>query len=337
MDIWVSHLDEEGNWGEPKNLGPTVNTPLDEQRPFIHPDNQTLYFSSDGHPGFGNDDIFLSRKNDKGGWETPVNLGSQVNSYENEEGLYVSLHDSKGFLATDRVPTSDPYVRDYDIYYFVLPPELAPKQVTYVKGRVTDANTDRFIAAEINFIDLGSRELINRSWSDEKNGEFLLCLPVGRDYAMNIGKEGYLFYSQHFSLKKIPPGQTYTLDAELHAIETNGSVALRNVFFETNSAKLDDKSIVELNILVKFLNKNPAIKIELQGHTDNTGSESYNLQLSRDRAKSVYDFLLAQGISKSRLIYAGFGSEQPIASNETEEGRAMNRRTEFRVVEYEKD
>jgi len=333
LDIWVSTLQKDGRWSEPENLGAQINTPGDEQRPFIHPDNRTLYFSSDGHPGFGNADIFMSVRKGKGDWQKPVNMGPPINSYENEEGIFVSLDGKTGYFASDRFNEGPEGKRNFDIYSFNLRKETSPYQVTYVKGVIYDAQTKEKIAADIQFIDLSSKVTANKTTSDEKNGEYLLTLEIGKSYAMNISKPGYLFYSQNFTLDKTKPWESFKLNAELKRIKSGEKAVLRNIFFEFNSAELLAESTAELEILAAFMKENSSVKIEIEGHTDNIGKPAYNQQLSEQRAKAVYDFLISQGIEEKRLTYKGYGETQPMASNDTEDGRAQNRRTEFRIVE----
>lgn len=331
IDIWVCHQLENGKWSEPENLGAPVNTPYDESRPFMHPDNHTLYFSSAGHPGFGNADIFMAKKDSAGKWQTPVNVGLPINSYENDEGIFVSADGTTGYFASDRFNISEKGEDNFDIYSFSLRREIAPNTVAFVKGIVTDESNNK-IAARIDFIELETKVTVNTTLSDSKNGEYLLCLEAGKDYAMSISKEGYLFFSENFSLKNLKPGENFTLDAHLKKIKAGEKTVLKNIFFEFNSSELKKQSIAELEILAGFLRKNASVKIEIEGHTDNAGKPEYNQALSEQRAKSVYDFLVSSGIAQNRLSFKGFGELQPVADNATEDGRAKNRRTEFRIV-----
>ncbi|GIV32607.1 MAG: hypothetical protein KatS3mg031_0142 [Chitinophagales bacterium] len=331
LDLWVTHLQENGKWSEPENLGQTVNTPYDEQRPFIHPDNRTLYFSSEGHPGFGNADIFMSVKGSDGQWQKPVNIGLPINSFENEEGIFVSLDGTTGYFASDRFNSSETGKSNYDIYSFVLRRDLAPGAVTFVKGTVKDEN-GKGIAAKIDFIELNTKVKVNNTLSDEQNGEFLLTLETGKDYALNISKEGYLFHSENFSLKNLKAEEHFKLEVPLKKIKAGEKSILRNIFFAYNSAELQPQSEAELEILARFMQENPSINIEISGHTDSIGSEAFNKMLSEKRAKCVYDFLIAHQIPAPRLTYVGYGESQPIADNGTESGRALNRRTEFKII-----
>lgn len=332
LDLWVSSLQSDGTWGAPENLGDAINTPFDEQRPFIHPDNHTLYFSSNGHPGFGNTDIYMSRKDTAGKWQTPINLGLPINSYENEEGIYVSLDGKTGYFASDRFNAGELLKRNFDLYSFALPAAYAPEVVTYVSGVVSDGETGKKIESEIEFIELKSGMIANKTTSDIGTGEYLLCLEVGKDYAMHISKPGYLFFSQNFSLGSVENGEHFKLDAQLSKIKAGEKVVLRNIFFETNSSALKPESDIELEIILNFLKENPTLKVEIEGHTDNVGKPEANLALSTQRAKTVYEALTDKGIDKTRISYKGYGETQPVAANDTEEGRAQNRRTEFRII-----
>ncbi|GAB4249217.1 MAG: hypothetical protein Kow0027_12000 [Saprospiraceae bacterium] len=336
LDLWVSYRKPDGHWGEPVNLGSTINTPFDEQAPFIHPDGQTLYFMSKGHRGMGAYDLFLSRKDEKGNWSSPENLGYPINSRGNEGALTVSLDGKTAFYASD-MPGG---FGKNDIYYFELYEGARPQPVTYVKARVFDEATKKPLAALMEIFDLGSGQLVARKITGE-DGEFLSTLPSGKDYALHVSKEGYLFYSDNFSLSgwtdfdstfhiqvplvKIPAGARDTG-------EVSSPVVLRNVFFESGSADLLPKSRVELDKLYDLLVQNPALKIQINGHTDNVGSEQDNLELSLNRAKAVYDYLVEKGIDPGRLRYKGFGETKPVSSNDTEEGRSQNRRTEFQII-----
>ena len=342
-DIWVSHRQPNGRWSEPKNLGPPVNTVDDEQSPFIHPDGQTLYFMSNGHPGMGGFDLFLSRLQ-KDQWGEPQNLGYPINTEGNEGALAVSLDGKTAYFATDILMVKEG-VSSFDnpqgkgttdIYSFELPEQDRPQPVTYVKARVSDAVAGQRIVAKVEFVELQSGQIYVSSVTED-DGEFLVTLPAGKDYALNVAKEKYLFYSENFALTHSEtPGEPFLLEIALTPIPgtTDESakakpIVLKNVFFETGSADLKKESLVELNRLKNLLEDNPSLKIQINGHTDNVGSDEDNLKLSDGRAKAVYDFLIENGITASRLKFKGFGETQPVASNETEEGRQQNRRTEF--------
>lgn len=329
MDIWVSHLAPNGEWSVPRNLGDVINTPHSEETPFIHPDGKTLYFTSDGHVGMGGKDIFVTRMDSAGNWSTPENIGYPINTWNDEQGLFVSASGEKAYFSSDR---KGGYGK-LDLYSFKLYEAARPNRVTYVKGRVTDKETGMPLAAVFELIDLKTSEIVVRSGSDPVNGSFLVTLPSGNDYALNVSKEKYLFYSEHFSLpKKSELTEPYRMDVQLHPIKFGETVVLKNIFFETASYELLPSSRVELDKLVAFMTGNPTISIEIGGHTDNVGKDEDNQILSENRAKAVKSYLVENDISEARIQYKGYGETQPIDTNDTEEGRARNRRTEFKVL-----
>jgi outer membrane protein OmpA-like peptidoglycan-associated protein/tetratricopeptide (TPR) repeat protein len=343
LDIWMSRMTGSGTWSQPENLGAKINTPLNEQAPFIHPDGQTLYFMSKGHPGMGQYDLFLSRREADGSWGEPQNLGYPINTPNNEGAMAVSLDGRTAYFDTDRFgPTArNQEMGNADLFAFQLPPAARPLPCTYVKARVRDAETLRPLLAEADFIRLRSQASHLRAKTDAE-GSFLAVLPLGEDYALNISKEGYFFHSENFALAQAASqDEPFVLDVRLVPIPLPAAatptaekpVILKNVFFETGSAALRPESLGELHRLKALLEENPALKIQINGHTDNVGKEEDNLLLSEARAKAVYDYLLGQGIAPGRLRFQGFGPNRPIASNDTPEGRQQNRRTEFQPLQ----
>jgi outer membrane protein OmpA-like peptidoglycan-associated protein len=344
-DLWISIRQHDGSWGEPENLGSPINTSENDESPFIHPDGRSLYFMSKGHPGMGGFDLFLVRRKEDGTWSEPQNLGYPINTKGNEGALVVSLDGRTGYFASDRLKEGKPATENRtttDLYQFELYPEARPDPVTYVKAVVLDANSRLPLTAEVEFVDLSINEIHTAATTDSE-GSFLVALPLGKDYALNVSRKGYLFHSENFALAdKTSIDAPYLLEIELSPIPKNISsgeiaiakpVVLRNVFFETGSAELKPASVVELNHLKKLLENNPDMKIRINGHTDNVGSDEDNQLLSQNRAKAVYDYLIGQSIRPDRLQYRGFGESRPIASNDTPEGRRQNRRTEFEVVD----
>ena len=328
-DIWRSSLGEDGYWQEPENLGPNINTPQNESSPVIHPDNKTLYFASNGRVGLGAMDLFMAKMNKDGSFEEAQNLGYPINSFKNDEFMIVNAKGEMAYFASER-----PGGQRRDIYRFELYPEARPTPVTYVKGQIYDAASKELLSAYIELVDLENGEVVNTLKSKKKTGKYLCCLISDRNYAFNVSKDGYLFHSENFSLKDMDdPTKPYLLDIGLDKILPGKPVVLRNIFFETASFELKNESTAELDKLLGFLEKNVGIKIEISGHTDNVGGEEYNQELSENRAKSVNDYLVAKGIDQSRLSYKGYGMSKPIDTNDTEEGRAANRRTEFIIVE----
>lgn len=342
LDLWATRRDPDGSWRDPQNLGDMINTPLNEQAPFFHPDGQTLYFMSKGHPGMGQYDLFLARLKPDGAWGRPYNLGYPINTANNEGALIVSLDGKTAYFDTDQLgPTARTQeMGNADLYTFDLYPDARPQPATYVEAIVRDASTKRPLRAKLEFVRLNTQKTHQQGLTDER-GQFLVVLPMGQDYALNVSREGYLFHSENFALSELTDlTEPYQLIIELRPVpETDISVekpsapvVLRNVFFASGSAELKQESIPELNQLKSFLEDNPERGIIINGHTDNVGEEADNLALSEARAKAVRDYLASHGINPIRLGYKGYGENRPIATNETPEGRALNRRTEFEIV-----
>ncbi|HLG35338.1 MAG TPA: OmpA family protein [Bacteroidia bacterium] len=330
-DIWKTMKDKNGNWTAPLNLGATVNTEDDEQSPFIHPDNKTLYFSARGHTGMGGFDIFMSKKISKGSWSVPLNLGYPINTGADENGLFVTADAAHAYYASNRSVGKG----KQDIYRFDLYASARPAPVTYVKGIVHDNESLKKLRADIELYDLATAQLVTSAVSDRMTGEYLVCLPSGKNFALNVSREGYLFYSENFSLAvadTIKAPAPFRLDVGLHPIKVGQSTVLKNIFYETASAELKSDSKTELERIAIFLNANPGVKIEISGHTDNVGDKIYNQKLSEKRAQSVYDYLVANGIAADRITFKGYGDTKPVASNDSEEGRKQNRRTEMAVA-----
>lgn len=327
QDIWITNRDEAGKWSVAEKVKGAVNTTGQESSVLIHPDGNTLYFSSDGHPGFGGEDIFLSRK-EGDSWGTPINLGSPINTNTDENSITVSAAGAMAYFASDRKGGFG----GLDLYQFELPANIRPLKVSYVKGFVTNQKDGRPLEASFQLIDLETKAVVVSSKSDRINGDFLLTLPANKDYALNVSRPGFLFHSENFSLKDQPQDEPKVLNIALSPIEKGETVVLRNVFFDTDKFDLKQESEVELDKLVDFLTKNSALKIEIGGHTDNVGDDAHNQKLSENRAKSVMSYLTTHGIDATRLTAFGYGESKPVADNEAEEGRAQNRRTEFKVL-----
>ena len=329
QDLWVTTLDSSSHWTKPVNLGDSINTNDMEESPFIHADNSTLYFSSKGWPGLGASDIFISRKKENG-WSTPKNLGYPINTYNNEVGLIVNAAGDKAYYTSDR----DSGMRK-NIYAFALSEKrIKPVKALYFKGKVYDAVTGKPLGANFELTDLSSKAVVNKNVSNAFTGEFLVCLPSEKDYGLNISKNGYLFYSENFTLSDtLSTNKPVVKNIALQPIQKGKGVVLKNIFFATASYELNEKSSVELMQLVKFLKQYNTLKIEVRGHTDDVGDAKDNMELSENRAKAVADFLTLHGIDISRVKYKGFGETMPIVSNKTAEGKAQNRRTEFVIIE----
>ena len=327
-DIWVSHRNTNGRWGPAQNLGPEINTAGNEGSPFIHADNLTLYFNSTGHQGYSEkSDLFISRKQPDGTWSKPENLGYPINTIDEEGSLIVSSDGKTAYYASDRSDTKGAL----DIYTFELREDVRPAKTLWVKGKVYDKKTLNGLPSSVELTDVVSKQQISKLQTDE-DGNYLVTLPVGKDYAFNVNRKGYLFYSANFNLAKNAPDSVYQIDIPLQPIEANASIILKNVFFDTKQTQLKPESITELDNLVLLMNENPKLKIQIGGHTDNIGKPEDNLKLSLGRAVAVVNYLLGKGIKNDRLTFKGFGETKPIADNKTEQGKALNRRTELIVV-----
>lgn len=326
-DIWVSHQTNNGRWAEPVNLGPVINTKADEACPFIHADNQTLFFNSNGHAGYGATDLFLSRKANDGSWTTPENLGYPINTIDDEGSLIVASDGKTAYYASDGADTKG----GLDIYSYQLNEDIRAAKTLWVNGKVFDKKTGEGLPSLVELYDLNSGNLVSQLQTDE-NGHYLVTLPVGKDYVFNVNRKNYLFYSDNFSLTANPTDTSFNVDIPLQPIEAGANIVLKNIFFDSKKWELKPESQTELNKLVQLLTDNPGLKIEINGHTDNVGKPADNLSLSEQRAKSVVNFLISKGITSNRLLSKGYGETKPLAPNDSDINRAKNRRTELKVL-----
>jgi outer membrane protein OmpA-like peptidoglycan-associated protein len=327
-DLYKSVLLEDGSWSKPHNLGETLNTSGNEMAPYIHPDGKTLYFSSDGHSGFGGSDIFISRLDEADRWSKPINMGAPINTLFDEINIIVEASGNQAYLSAKR----DSGFGGYDIYTFTLPESLKPEPVSYVKAIVSDAETKLPLEAHYELKLLQTGETTLSGTTSKSDGSLLAALINGNIYALTITKEGYLFHSESFILDSASSEKPYLIEVRLQSIKKSSKVVLNNVYFDVNKSVLRPESNNELMMLVQFLKDNPDINIELSGHTDSTGNESFNINLSKERADSVKAFIVKQGIDKVRIETKGYGSSRPVSDNETEEGRRLNRRTELEII-----
>ena len=328
MDIWYSILNSTGKWGKPKNLGPNVNTVGDEMSPFIHFDSRTLYFSSNGLPGMGGSDLYVTRMLEDSTWTEPENLGYPINTYNDETGLVIESNGMRAYYSSIKNDE-----KGKDIFYFDLPESVRPEPVSYLKGTVYDKLSGKILAANFELVNLTLSKTIVNSKTDEK-GDFLICLPLGYNYSLNVEKEGYLFYSENFKLDTTRSTlDPYIKRIPLNPIAIGSKLTLYNVFYETDSWDLKQESLGELTKLYNLLNENKNVFVEIGGYTDSTGSFDYNKILSENRAKSVVEFLLEKGITSERMKYMGYGDNLPVGDNRTPEGRQLNRRTEVKIMD----
>ena len=362
-DIFMCKMDAKGKWGKPINLGPVINTKHDEIGVFMHPDGRTLYFASDGHKTMGGYDIFKTEMQDDGSWSEPENIGYPINTPGDDMYFVMAGSGTQAYYASSRKGG----MGGLDIYMITfLGPEkkmtmttennliavkanpiqqevvmeksvtIKTARLTVVKGIVSDAeDATKFLDALIEITDNATGQILFTNYANSATGKFLIPLPSGKNYGIAVKKDGYLFHSENFDVPQTSDYQEINLDIKLMPIKKDAKIVLRNVFFETAKATLNSMSYTELDNLVKIMNDNPKIKIEIGGHTDNVGSKSYNQKLSQDRAESVVNYLLSKKIPASRMTFKGYAFDEPIDTNDTPEGRAQNRRVEFKIISNE--
>lgn len=362
LDLYVSTRDSKGDWGKAVNMGPLINTPENDDAPFIHPDGVTLYFSSDGHPSLGNSDIFVSEfKNGK--WQKPENLGWPINSWEYDGFFTISADKKKGFYSTlkeggvgesdvysitfmepkykpkpkpvevvvekpkEKKPASTDFVDD------IVKQSLAQRVVTVLKGKVIDENTAAPLGATVSLVDNETKKVLSKITVDEATGDFELVIPHGGNYGVATERVGYLFNSINFSVPKFAEFQEIDMHIIMVRAEVGSKVILKNIFFATGKSDLQNESIAEIEKIQELLKSNPALRVQINGHTDNTGTPASNKVLSLKRATAVVDYLVSHGVDASRLSAKGYGSDRPIVSNDDEMGgREVNRRTEIEII-----
>jgi outer membrane protein OmpA-like peptidoglycan-associated protein len=334
-DLWLTYRNEKDAWVTPVNLGLEINTAGDDESPFLHPDGVTLYFRSNGRPGMGGFDIYYSRKNDINGvWSQPVNIGYPINTEGNEGAFTVSLDGKKAYFASDMNYATGKKNDNLDIFSFDLYEEARPLPTTFIKGYVKDAVTNKPLKASVTIKDLASGAIKFQIITDS-SGYFITGIASGRNYACITENKDYQYIAQNFDLSATNTVlKPYVLNIALMPIgkdkkSTEQPVILQNIFFQSGSAELLPESNVELDLLVLMLNRHPEMNITIIGHTDDVGEDSDNQLLSEKRAAAVAKALFIKGITASRISSLGKGESQPIASNDTEAGRKINRRTEF--------
>ncbi len=331
-DIYVS-LKTDSGWGIPINLGPLINTPYSERSPFLHPDGKTLYFSSDGHYGLGSLDVFKSvRLSDTSwtDWSEPVNLGKEINTSGFDVAYKITTDGRLAYFSSNR----EGGFGGYDIYSVTLPEEVKPfKNVVTVKGKVSDESGNP-LEADISWFDLSNNRNAGKLQSDPENGNYIITLPVESKFSYFAEKSGYYSVSNELDLTTEKSHKEITVDIVLISIQslTNKPIKLNNIYFDFDRFDLQSESFTELERVYKFLTDNPDVSIEISAHTDSKGSDEYNLHLSQKRAESVVQYLINKGISPYRLTAQGYGEQMPVADNETEEGRALNRRVEMKII-----
>ncbi len=368
-DMYVTQWDDEKlDWGEAKNLGPTLNTKYNEEAVLIHPDGKTLYFSSQGHKTMGNYDIFKSTLNDDGSWTTPENIGYPINTVDDDVFFVINASGRRGYYSSFKADGHG----EKDIYMITfLGPEkpfqlnsednllasvakpvsekviekqvdALTKRITILKGVVSDCKSLKPVGAELELIDIDENKTLATFESNATTGKYLVSLPSGKNYGLIVRKESYLFHSENFNIPETAAYQEVEKNICLKKIEVGSVIVLKNIFYDYNKATLRDASKNELDRLTKLLTENPTIKIELSAHTDSRGGNAYNEKLSQRRAQSCVDYLIKKGIAAGRLVSKGYGETKLIKSDaeiaklkfedEKEAAHQENRRTEFKII-----
>jgi outer membrane protein OmpA-like peptidoglycan-associated protein len=332
-DIFMLEKDSAGNWSAPKNLGPVINTPGDEKSPFLHVDDQTLYFSSTGHLGLGSFDIFYSRMGANGHWQKPVNIGHPINSPAADLGFFVSTDGHRGYFASNKLDAS----KGWEIFGFDLYKDARPKKVLFLKGKVDQEIADPEAPVKMAITDMKTKEK-KEIPVDSVTGEFVYTQVVENDQMIAVQQKGHMYQTQVVKADDTLPLKTVRMDVKMAQIapgetfRVDNGMGDKSLLFGTDSYALSDPSKMIMENLVDLLQMNPTLKIAVEGHTDDVGSGSTNMVLSKNRAKAVVDYLVSRGIAASRLQHKGFGESRPIKANMSEAGRAANRRTEIRIL-----
>ncbi|MBU2912827.1 OmpA family protein [Reichenbachiella agariperforans] len=330
-DIWMSTKNRRGEWQSAINLGKRINSNKDEISPFIHANGETIYFSSNGHEGLGGLDIYMSEIERDSLWKFPVNLGYPLNDEHDQVSLYIASDSKTGVYTIEKLTKTGFQSK---LYAFDLPDRFqVTNQSAYLKGRVVDADNHSPITAEIQVYHLSNNHFYSELTSDAKTGAYTLVLTEGNRYGIYVTSPGYMFVDFSFTLEDLKSFDQNLLDIELQPIKVGASSTLGNVFFDHDDASLKPESMSELRVVYYFLRQNPKLKMEIAGHSDSEGSESYNLELSMRRAKTVHDFLISKGISPSQLSYKGYGESRLLYTGENPHLLAENRRIEFLVSE----
>jgi outer membrane protein OmpA-like peptidoglycan-associated protein len=328
-DIWVSTMDDQGQWSKAVNAGKEINSPYDEISPFIHANNKTLFFATNGRPGFGGYDIFFSERDTT--WSTPKNLGAPINDHEEQFSLFITADGQRGYYSHEEtLPSGQSRSRIVEV---VIPVENQIKfRSNYVKGIIRDKISKIPLKARVELINIKNHVVESLVESDSVTGEYLIVLTQGDEYALYVNKRAYLFKSYNFNYSEVTDFEPIIVNIDLEKASAGSVAVLNNIFFDVDKFELKEKSSPELLKIISFLKDNASVRVEISGHTDNSGSAVYNRQLSEKRARSVFNFLVERGIAKTRLVTKGYGPDQPIASNDTEPGRQQNRRIEVRII-----
>ena len=346
-DIYFSELDLKGEWGPAKNIGPEINTKYSEEGVYLHPDGVTLYYSGKGYNSMGGYDIFKSTF-ENGKWQSPVNLGYPINGPDDDAFFVVSGSANCAYFASEKpggYGESDIYKITFLAHKLdsianlnkddtsTTELEIKSAKLTILKGVISDEKTNEPIESNIELIDNEKNTVVTTFKSNSNTGKYLVALPSGKNYGVAVKHEGYLFHSENFIIPETKEFQEFTLDIRLKKLDVGNSIVLKNIFFDFGKAILSPESTSELDRLITLLKENPKLKIELSSHTDNIGAPEYNFNLSVNRSKSVMAYLINKGLSEKRLVANGYGETKSITTNDSETGRQMNRRIEFKILE----
>jgi outer membrane protein OmpA-like peptidoglycan-associated protein/tetratricopeptide (TPR) repeat protein len=327
-DLYSIEKNEDGNWGQLKSL--SVNTVGSEKSPFLHPDGQTLYFSSDALSGLGGFDIFFCKKDSLGNWSFPKNIGFPINSEKDDIGFFVSTDGKTAYFSSNKISDQG----GWDLYSFPLYRGARPNRVLLLKGEVVDENGEPVENAYVEIKSLESNN-VEKIEINQNDGKYvgLVTLSDEEDVLVTVKGKDYAFNSQYISSDDRAFESTSNLDFEVSKIEKGKAFKINNIYFSRDSFSLSQPAKYVLNAFSEFLKENTSVKIAIYGHTDSDGDEILNLNLSSKRAKQVQNYIISMGVSSERLSYKGYGEKKPLESNSTERGKSINRRTEFYVVE----
>ena len=327
LDIYSCVRLEDGSWSAPENIGATINTKDDEKSPFIHSDSRTLYFTSKGHQGLGGFDIFYAQMHSDSTWDKPLNIGYPINTANDDLGLVVSLDGKTGYFASNKISQGS----GWDIFSFTMPEFARPEEVLLVSGSLKDDPEDDLRTASLEIKNLKTKK-VTKVRVDEETGNYarVVISKPDEDMIISVKKKGLAFSSSYIESKSV--GQLVETDLVAVDLEVGKEYKLNDINFGTNSYALDEMSKSVIEEFIIYLEDNPELKADIQGHTDNVGDDNDNLVLSRNRAKTVYDYVVNKGISPSRLSHHGYGESRPVADNNTDAGRARNRRTVFVII-----
>ncbi len=327
-DLYSVNRDENGNWGNLKSLN--VNTEGNEKSPFLHPDSETLYFSSDTHLGLGGLDIFYCKKDSSGNWVNPVNIGYPINSENDDLAFFVSTDGKTAYFSSNKLSG----IGGWDLYEFPLYRAARPEKVLFIKGDVKAEQGELLFDAVVEVKSMKSKK-VTRIEVNQESGQYVGVVNIqeDEDVMVTVKSKDYAFNSQYISSNDSYFRKPADLDFEMQAIEEGKSFRINNIYFNTDAYELNQQAKNVLSSFTEFMDLNPSVSVAIHGHTDDVGDNTSNLELSTKRAKEVHDYLISIGVDTNRLSYKGFGESKPLVANDTQEGKATNRRTEFYITE----